>query len=93
MKTKKKVVRKKVAPKKAKTEKEIIKDIENEPGIGRIDLQESQDSVRDRLDDRIHMLLEKYGYGFKLMSFRWRDNNVPEAELILEKKPDIPLGG
>lgn len=80
-----------------KTENEIIEEIDNEPNnLGKIDVnlfQSNPDIVRDRLEEKIHFLLEKYGYGFKLLSFRWKDGdrNIPEAEIIIEKKPDVPL--
>lgn len=78
-----------------KTQNEILQAIDGEPAnLGKLDLrlfESNPDIVRDKLEEKIHMLLEKYGYGFKLLSFRWRDNGVPEAEVIVEKKPDVPL--
>lgn len=78
-----------------KTENEIIDAIDNEPcNLGKIDMhlfESNPDIVRDKLEEKIHMLLEKYGYGFKLLSFRWRDNGTPDAEIIVEKKPEVPL--
>jgi hypothetical protein len=70
----------------------MLTEIENEPvSLGRIDLGDlkaNPDLIRDKLDEKIHALLDKYGYGFQIISFAWRADGLLNAEVGIVKKPD-----
>lgn len=72
-----------------------IAEIENEPvSLGRIDLEDlkaNPDIIRDMLDEKIHALLDKYGYGFQINSFQWDVNGLLAAEIGIVKKPESEL--
>lgn len=59
--------------------------------LGRVDIQElkeNPDIIRDMLDEKIHALLDKYGYGFQIISFAWRADGLLNAEVGIAKKPE-----
>lgn len=72
-----------------------IAEIENESvSLGRIDLEDlkaNPDIIRDMLDEKIHVLLDKYGYGFQIISFAWRADGLLNAEVGIVKKPEQDL--
>lgn len=70
----------------------MLTELENEPlNVGRIDVKELQknpDIIRDKLDEKIHLLLDKYGYAFKINGFQWNAEGLIQADIIIVKKPD-----
>lgn len=70
----------------------MLEELESENmNLGRIDVKELQnnpDIIREKLDEKINLLLDKYGYGFQITSFHWGANGLLSAEVSIVKKPE-----
>lgn len=76
---------------KQKADARTVKKIMAEPvTLGRIDLEELRKNpniVHDKLIDKMHEFLDKYGYGHIVKSFFWKDDGTFTAEVDIAPLP------
>ncbi len=67
-----------------------IEELEGEStSIGRIDIQDlntNPDLIKDKLNEKIQSILDKYGYTLGISEFRWVNGEV-QANIDLVEKP------
>ena len=65
--------------------------LENEQdGVGRIDIEDARtnpDIFRQKVDEKIKAILDRYGYTFAITEFHWVNGQI-QANIDLVKNPE-----
>lgn len=73
---------------------EAILEIANEPvSLGRIEveaLNANPEMIKDKLNEKIQALLDRYGYSFQISNFTWGGGTGVTANIELVARPAAP---
>lgn len=68
------------------------KEIENTPlSLGKIYTEEllaNPDIVQEKLNEHVHAMLAKYGYGFQITGFQWKEGAGVAADVLITRLPE-----